>query len=540
MSDQSEQEARYREQEERTTQSRAALLNTRYIDTRRLSQSAPLITGLLSSAEMYRYKMVPLQQGDEEAAYIFGITTGTPQSAMERLRDQYREVGKIAEFVLISELGFKDLMRRYDPPKEVVYDDVRIADEGDSQTLAAVSSTLESVGTDKIVDYLIDQADRLGASDIHIENQRKAVRIRLRVHGILHPVATISRDKYRILQGSIASRANISTAATEPQSGHLQQDSTNQTGRVINMRIETVPTVYGQDMVIRLFNFDESLLNIDRLGLDEGRRSAVEELIKHPHGMLMVAGPTGSGKSTTLYSILNALNETTRKIITLEDPVEITLPGVSQIPVDTAKGVDFADGLRAVLRLDPDVVMVGEIRDSDTARTAVQASITGHLVLSTFHASSAAAALVRMIDLIGPNPIFTNAIRMIMAQRLVRRLDDETKESYEPDEATQHWIREVLRDVPDGIEVPDLSSLTLYRAGKSEASPFGFTSQLMLTEQLPITPSIQKMLQADEVSLDVAAIEKAAQSEGMLTMLQDGVLKALRGETTIEEVNRVL
>lgn len=540
MSDHAEQEKRYRDQEEQTTQGRAALLGVRYIDTRALAKTSPLISGLLSNDEMYRYKMVPLQNGSDEAPYIFGITTTTPQSVVSRLRDQYREVGKIAEFVLISELGFKDFMRRYDPPKEIIYDDVEIAEEGDSETFESVSATLESVSTDKILNYLIDQADRLGASDIHIENQRDGVRLRLRLHGILHPVATISRDKYRILQGSIASRANISTAATGPQSGHLQQDSTREPGRIINMRIETVPTVYGQDVVIRLFNFDESLLNIERLGLDDARRESLEEIVKHPHGMLMVVGPTGSGKSTTLYSILNALNETSRKIITLEDPVEMTLPGISQIPIDTGAGVNFADGLRSVLRLDPDVVMVGEIRDNDTARTAIQASITGHLVLSTFHASSAAAAFSRMIDMIGQNPIFSNAIRMVMAQRLVRRLDDETKQPYEPDETTKQWIREALEDLPNTVEKPDLASITLYKPGKSQAAPFGYTGRIMLMEQLKVTETIQKFIRGEMKDIDVTSIERAAKGEGMISMLQDGILKALKGETTIEEVNRVI
>lgn len=172
------------------------------------------------------------------------------------------------------------------------------------------------------------------------------------------------------------------------------------------MRIETVPTTYGQDVVIRLFQFDESRLTIGHLGLDDNRRKVIEEVVSHPHGMLMMVGPTGSGKSSTLYSIINALNSSSIKILSLEDPVEMVIPGVSQIPVNTMEGDSFADKLRAVLRLDPDVVMIGEIRDADTARTAIQASITGHLVLTSFHASSSAAAFARMVDMIGQNLFF--------------------------------------------------------------------------------------------------------------------------------------
>lgn len=540
MADLDEQQRRYRDQEEKSTQQRAALLGLRYLDTRETVKVAPLVTNVLAVEQMYRNKMIPLQAGDEDSHYLFAITSSTPQSVINAMRSDYQQTGKVADFVLISNLGFKDFMLRYDPPKEITYDDVKIAAEGDSATFESVSRTLESVSTDKILSYLINQADQLGASDIHIENQREGVRLRLRIHGMLHPIATISHDKYRVLQGSIASKANISTASNEPQTGHLQQVASDDDRRIINMRIETIPTVYGQDAVIRLFNFDENLLSIDRLGLDDKRRSAIDEIITHPHGMLMVVGPTGSGKSTTLYSIVNALNSTSRKILTLEDPVEMTIPGVSQIPVDTGSGGSFAEGLKAVLRLDPDVVMVGEIRDKDTARTAIQASITGHLVLSTFHASSSSAAFSRMIDMIGQNPIFSNAIRMVISQRLVRRLDDDTKIAYQPDQATKDWIAKVLESLPPDVEKPDIASAQLWKPGKSESAPFGFTGRIMIMEQLLVSEKIQKYIRGEMKDIDVSSIERTAREEGMMTMLQDGVLRALRGETTIEEVNRVI
>src|SRR6185369_15709775 len=186
---------------------------------------------------------------------------------------------------------------------------------------------------------------------------------------------------------------------------------------------------------------------LDHLGLTEEQRGHINEIIAHPHGMVMVVGPTGSGKSTTLYSMIQTLNRSDRKILTLEDPVELAVPGVSQIPVNTQGGDSFAEKLRAVLRLDPDIVMVGEIRDVDTARTAIQASITGHLALSTFHASTAAAAFSRIIDMIGQNPIFSSAIRLVIGQRLVRRLDDKTKQAYKPDDAVKKYIADALKDL---------------------------------------------------------------------------------------------
>lgn len=271
----------------------------------------------------------------------------------------------------------------------------------------------------------------------------------MRVDGALHPVAELDKDRYRVIMGALSSRANISAAADGPQSGHMQKEVTTEAGtHLLNLRVETVPAMYGQDAVLRLFNFDESLLQLDRLNIPDKQRAEIDEIISHPRGMVLMVGPTGSGKSTTLYSMINALNTTDRKILTLEDPIEYGISGISQIPINTTEGRSFADALRSVLRLDPDVVMVGEIRDQDTARTAIQASITGHLVLSSFHANSTSAAFSRMIDLIGQNPIFSSAIRLVIAQRLVRKLSD-SKQEYEPDEATRKWVREVLSDLPD-------------------------------------------------------------------------------------------
>lgn len=540
MSDEATNQQRYRDQEEQSTQQRAAILGLSYFDTRGQSDSAPLVTDLIEVPTMHQAKLIPLRRGSEETTYLFGITTATPQSVVAQLKSSYANDGRTAEFVLISNPGYREYMLRHDPPKEVIYEDVKIAKTGDNETLEKVSQTLESVRTDDILTYLIDQADQLGASDIHIENQRENVRIRFRVDGTLHPIATITHDKYRVLQASIATKANISTASNDAQTGHMQQNSSTDDAHLINMRIETIPTVYGQDAVVRLFNFDESLLSLDRLGIDATRRAAIDEIISHPHGMVMVVGPTGSGKSTTLYSMLRALNDPSRKILTLEDPVEMSLTGMTQIPVNTAQGDSFAEKLRAVLRLDPDVVMVGEIRDTDTAKTAIQASITGHLVLSTFHASSAAAAFARMVDLIGQNPIFSHAIKLVISQRLVRKLDDTTKIPYMPDDTTKQWLKEALKDLPEGIELPDIDSVQLFKPGSSDDVPFGYKGRIMLMEQMVISENLQKFIRGDVGEFDVTAIERAAQQEGMLTTLQDGLLHVLRGETTIEEIYRVL
>lgn len=529
-----------REHDETATKQRAAILGVSYVDTRPFERDLPLTEGVMDVEQMYKGRIVPLARGSDDGPFRFGITTQTPQSLVDSMRREYNERGDNIQFGMISGSGFKVLMNRYDPPKEVIYDDIEIAQEGDSDTLASVSQTLNSVGTDRVFDYLIDQADRLGASDIHIENQREVIRVRMRVDGALHPVAELDKDRYRVIMGALSSRANISAAADGPQSGHMQKDITTDHGtHLLNLRVETVPTMYGQDAVLRLFNFDESLLQLDRLNIPSRQRAEIDEVISHPRGMVLMVGPTGSGKSTTLYSMINALNTTDRKILTLEDPIEYGITGISQIPINTTDGRSFADALRSVLRLDPDVVMVGEIRDQDTARTAIQASITGHLVLSSFHANSTSAAFSRMIDLIGQNPIFSSAIRLVIAQRLVRRLAD-NKEEYEPDESTRKWVKDVLQDLPDGIDTPDLDTFKLWKPVASEASPFGYSGRVVIMEQMVVNESIQKFLRGDEAEFHTEIIEAAAKKNGMLTLLQVGVLAALRGETTLDEVNRVV
>ena len=532
---------RRREQEEKATQHRAAILGLQYLDTREIEGSLPLTEGILTNKQMYQGYIVPLSAGGGTEPFRFGVTSQTPQSLIQKMEADYSEHGNNTQFLLISNSGFKAFMHRYDPPKKIIYDDIEIAKEGDSETLAQVSKTLNSVGSDQVFNYLIDQADKLGASDIHIENERTYIRVRMRVDGALHPVADLDRDRYRIIMGELASRANISTAAAEPQSGHMQREITRDGHtHLLNLRVETVPTMYGQDAVLRLFNFDESLLNLDLLGIPDKQRKEIDEVVSHPRGMVLMVGPTGSGKSTTLYSILNALNTPDRKLITLEDPIEYGLTGISQIPINTTGGQSFADGLRSVLRLDPDVVMIGEIRDQDTAKTAIQASITGHLVLSSFHANTTSAAFSRMIDLIGMNPIFSSAIRMLIAQRLVRRLHDETKEEYEPDEATRNYVKKVLDGIPDGVEHPDLDSFKLWKPVPSDDVPFGYKGRVVIMEQMLVNEDIQQFIRGDVADIHTEAIEAAARRGGMLTLEQVGVLAALRGETTLEEVNRVI
>ncbi|MDR3297960.1 MAG: GspE/PulE family protein [Candidatus Nomurabacteria bacterium] len=526
-----------RQNEEQATEKRSHILGLPYLDTQNFENEITLTKDLITTEQMHKDFIIPLQSGGGEIHYQFMVTSQTPRSLIDQMRRAYSDEGEKVDFFLISGSAYKVFILRYDPPQEIIYDDIKIAGAGDSETIQQVSKTLNSVATDKVFDFLLDQADKLGASDIHIENLRNFIRIRMRVDGILHPVAEIDRDRYRVFMGELSSRANVSTASSKPQSGHMQKDITrDNVTHLLNIRIETIPTMYGQDAVLRLFNFDESLLNIDLLGLLPEEKAQIEEVISHPRGLVLMVGPTGSGKSTTLYSIINALNTTDRKIITLEDPIEYGIPGISQIPIQTGEGGSFADGLRSVLRLDPDVVMIGEIRDADTAKTAIQASITGHLVLSSFHANSTAAAFSRMIDLIGVNPIFSSSVRLLIAQRLVRKLAD-NKEAYTPDEATKRYVQEQLASIQTDF---DLNNFQLFKPIPTAEYPFGYSGRSALMEQLVVTEPIQKFIRGDVQDINTNDIEKAAISTGMLTLTQKGILAALRGETTLEEISRVI
>lgn len=524
--------------EEQATARRARILGFSYIDVSQLPEKV-LYKDTLTNEELERYRVIPIYVADH--AITFGITTSTSQQTMQYLKQRFLD--QQATFSIISDTGYREYLQLYNPPKKITYTNIEITQTDSAQLVAQVSETLQQVRADDMLAYLVSQAHRLGASDIHLEVQEATTRVRFRIDGVLHVIAQLPPDKYRMLISAIASAGNVSTASTEAQQGHIAQTITMADGASvdINLRLETVMTINGMDVVMRLFNMNQSMYNLDRLGLQENERKTIDEIIVKPSGLVLIVGPTGSGKTTTLYSMLNTLNNDERKIITIEDPVEYRFAGMSQLSVTSQSSheTSFAEKLRATLRLDPDVVMVGEVRDQDTAKTALQAALTGHLVLSTFHASSASAALTRLVDIIGQNPLFASSIRLVMAQRLVRKLDDETKQSYLPSEQERLYIQQAVDSLPATVQKPDISQLQLYRAVPTESNPYGFKGQIALREQFVMSEGMRSFLTSGNV-LSTQEIEAKAVAEGMLTMKHNGILRVIAGETSLEEVLRVL
>jgi len=529
-----------RRDEELATERRALILGVNYLDTSQLADK-PLYRDVLTLDELYKLRIIPINV--DKSNILFGITTTTSQQTMQALTARFTD--QRVAYSLISDAGYREYMLLYDPPQKVVYHDIAINTAQSEDLVAQVSGMLQQVRADDMLAYLVSQAHNLNASDIHIECQKDDVRVRLRIDGMLHTVARLDHDKYRVLIAAIASQGNVSTSADEAQQGHIGQKVKMADGTEVdvNVRLETVPTINGMDVVMRLFNMDAEKYNLDRLGLKPDERATLDDIVAKPSGLVMVVGPTGSGKTTTLYSILNSLNNDERKIITIEDPVEYQFAGMTQISVKNNVLTDdgsFAEKLRATLRLDPDIVMVGEIRDMDTAKTALQASLTGHLVLSTYHAGSAGEALARLMDVIGQNPLFVSAIRLVMAQRLIRRLDDATKQSRDPTPAELERIQAVVDTLPTEVEKPNLEGLKLYSPGSSPEVPFGYQGQIAIREQFRMTGEVRTLLESHDAVLSAQEIEAAAARSGMRTMLQDGILNVIAGETTLEEVYRVV
>jgi general secretion pathway protein E len=378
----------------------------------------------------------------------------------------------------------------------------------------------------RLVNLIMQRAVESRASDIHIEPFENRLKVRYRIDGVLREVESPPASSTSAVISRIKIMAKLNIAERRlPQDGRIMH---RVQGKELDLRVSTVPTAHGESVVMRILDRENVVLDFASLGFDDFHQKRFEKVLHMPHGIILVTGPTGSGKTTTLYTALSSINTADRKIITVEDPVEYQLEGINQIQAKSSIGLDFASALRAIVRQDPDIIMIGEMRDLETAKIAIQSALTGHLVLSTIHTNSAAGGITRMLDMGVEDYLLTSTVNAIMAQRLVRRLDPETRIAYQAD---KDFMREVgLTDLSDDAEV------TLYKAGTSETNPTGFRGRLSIMELLEVNEPIRRqiMKSADETDIHQLALE-----QGMRSMYDDGLMKCMQGLTTIEEVLRV-
>jgi len=394
-----------------------------------------------------------------------------------------------------------------------------------------VSQNLQGAPVAKIVNSILVYAAQAGASDIHIEPQNAYADIRFRIDGALHSIARVPRDKYNYLISEIIINSALQLDANRPQNGHLKAIPNLNGIKEIDIRVETIPVLHGQEVVMRLFQGDATMLKLSDLGITHEVYPIIKEILVRPHGMMIVVGPTGSGKTSTLYALLNELNNPERKIVTLEDPVEYELPGLSQSQLNT--GESFLDRFRAVLREDPDVIMIGEIRDLDTAKTALQSALTGHLLLTTYHANNAATAIARLTDLVGDMSLISSAINLIVAQRLVRKICPFCRTDYNLNTDEAEAVSQILATLPAGYQ-DRAKNLHFYKGkGCDRCYGIGYKSRIGIFEMLKITMEMQQLIMSKALP---SVIQASAVKNGMLTMEQDGILKALQGFTTVEEI----
>jgi type IV pilus assembly protein PilB len=381
----------------------------------------------------------------------------------------------------------------------------------------------------RLVNSIIFEAAEEGASDVHFEPQQDALVVRYRIDGVLHDVQHIPKKMTSGVITRLKVLAKLDIAERrKPQDGRMTLDAAA-AGRLLDVRIATLPTVEGEAVVMRLLDKSKRPPSLEEVGLDREMREQLSELIRRPTGALLVTGPTGSGKSTTLFAVLNEINRPELKIVTVEDPVEYRLPGANQVQINTRAGLSFASALRALLRADPDVVMVGEIRDTETAKISIEAALTGHLVLSTLHTNDAPSALTRLNEM-GVEPFLTGAaVTAVLAQRLARRLCHNCREAYRPSQ------EELLRA---GLS-PEASSdeTRFYRKhGCVACRQTGYRGRIGLFQLLTMSESVQH-LAASKASR--TELEQAALGEGMRTLWSDGVAKVVQGLTSLEEIARV-
>jgi len=526
-------------QKEDQTQMKAYSLGLTYIN---LSRKAipPGILELIPEVDAKQYKIVCFLERAGEKHIAFA------DPAIEGLDDYFAELEKkhtikVVRY-LMSEASFEKALKLYAQLPKIIEEvhGVQITQEDvekygtEHVDIRKVNEQVKGASLSEVITIIVAISLKSRSSDIHIEAEEKEVKVRLRIDGVLHEVASLPHESWPKIISRVKLLSGLKiNVADRPQDGRftivLDKDK-------VDVRVSTLPTSYGESVVMRLLRSSAASLDFDALGLSAYNYKRLKTEIDKPNGMIITTGPTGSGKTTTLYAILNYLNSPELKIITLEDPVEYKLAGISQSQIDSAKHYTFADGLRSILRQDPDIVMVGEIRDLETADIAVNAALTGHLVISTIHTNSAAGAIPRFLAMGAKGFLLAPALNVIMGQRLLRRLCKECKKevSLEP-ELLKRVIEYLSLISPASGVTVDMNNLHFWGpAGCDVCNGIGFKGRIGIYEIMNMNKDIEALILSEKVS--EYSIEEIAIKNGMLKMVQDGLLRAIEGVTSVEEV----
>lgn len=520
---------------------------------------APGVLSLLPKDVAERYMAVPL--GEMQRRLVVAMLDADNVQAVDFLSNK---IGRPLKVYSASEAGIRNVLKQYGVSSSINHDVATALDAPASGVADSVSgkrgkkqdaddnisTIVQDSPISKVLTSIMEYAAKNRASDIHIEPLEKELKIRCRIDGVLREIMKLPKSTEPPLVSRIKILSNLKIDEHRiPQDG---QFTVNVDGRAIDLRIAIAPVVWGEQVVIRLLDKSGTSFKLEDMGYHGRALKAIRNGLLRPNGMVLTSGPTGSGKSTSLYALLQEIKNDAINIVTLEDPVEYKMGGVNQIQVNPDVGLTFATGLRSILRQDPDVVMVGEIRDKETATLAVQAALTGHLVFSTLHTNSAAGILPRLLDMDIEPFLIASTVHTVIGQRLVRRLAD-TKESYQTDKAETEAIhatigkylpateadrKAVAADLGyDNLPLRGDNAYTLFKGKDSAESPGGYKGRMGLYEVFEVTEKIQDLILKRSTS---TTIQKAAQEEqGMLSMREDGYLKALAGLTTLAEVNRV-
>ena len=531
-------------QEEDVAKARAAFLNLPYVDLRSTKIAKEVLVIIPEESRQF-YKMAPFELENNNLKVAMEDPSNI--QALEALEFLGQKANYQVHIYLASSTSISTAAKDSKSISSVVgkaLQDIQKTEEIDQAMKLGTNPTSKQTGMAiaddapiiKIVDVILSNAIEASASDIHIEPSETDVRVRYRIDGILHTSLRLPRTVLAAIVSRIKILSNLKIEEQRlPQDGRFHAEFGKSS---VDLRVSTLPLMHGEKIVMRILDKTTSVPTLDQLGLRGKGLDWVLENIKKTHGVFLITGPTGSGKSTTLYSILSLRNTNDVNIVTLEDPVEYFMEGVNQSQINPDIGLTFASGLRSILRQDPNIVMVGEIRDEETAELAVHAALTGHLVFSTLHTNNAVGAIPRLSNMGIEQFLLSASVNLIMAQRLVRKLCEKCKKPVALSPMLQKEIDEALATVPkDYLEGVDLKKLTTFKAvGCKECGNIGYKGRMGIFEVWPMDGALEELIFSKEPAHKI--YEEALKS-GVISMKQDGLIKVARGETTMDEIIRV-